>query len=80
MRRKEKVVYTGRTLYHFLTSDIDKHYAAIKNELISEGVATSVTKTSAPLTQGWVIAGVLRGGRIRMTKLISTGIVLMRIL
>ena len=25
----------------------------IKNELLSSGVATSVTKTSAPLTQGW---------------------------
>lgn len=40
-------------VYHFLTGEIDKHYDAIKNELISSGIATSVTKTSAPLTQGW---------------------------
>lgn len=40
-------------VYHFLTGDIEKNYDLIKNELISSGVATSVTKTSAPLTQGW---------------------------
>lgn len=52
--QKRESGYTRENLvYHFLTGDIDKHYAAIKNELISEGVATSVTKTSAPLTQGW---------------------------
>jgi ABC-type antimicrobial peptide transport system permease subunit len=37
----------------FLTGDIEKNYALIKNELISAGIATSVTKTSAPLTEGW---------------------------
>ncbi len=40
-------------VYHFLNGDIEKHYMAIKNELLSSGLATSVTKTSAPLTQGW---------------------------
>jgi ABC-type antimicrobial peptide transport system permease subunit len=42
-----------KLVYHFLTGDLDKHYAAVKDELIRSGVATSVTKTSAPLTQGW---------------------------
>jgi ABC-type antimicrobial peptide transport system permease subunit len=40
-------------VYHFLTGDLDKNYELVKNELLSSGVATSITKTSAPLTQGW---------------------------
>jgi putative ABC transport system permease protein len=39
--------------YHFLTGDLEKNYPLVKNELLSQGIATSVTKTSAPLTQGW---------------------------
>jgi len=39
--------------YHFLTGDLEKNYPLVKNELLSSGVATSVCKTSAPLTQGW---------------------------
>jgi putative ABC transport system permease protein len=40
-------------MYHFLTGDLGKNYPLVKNELLSQGIATSVTKTSAPLTQGW---------------------------
>jgi ABC-type antimicrobial peptide transport system permease subunit len=40
-------------IYHFLTGDVEKNYTLIKNELISSGAASSVTKTSAPLTQAW---------------------------
>jgi putative ABC transport system permease protein len=40
-------------VYHFTTGDIEKNYQLIKQELLSSGVAKSVTKTSAPLTQGW---------------------------
>ena len=40
-------------IYHFLTGDVEKNYMLIKNELISSGAASSVTKTSAPLTQAW---------------------------
>ena len=40
-------------IYHLFTGDIEKNYPLIKNELLSSGVATSVTKTSAPLTQSW---------------------------
>jgi ABC-type lipoprotein release transport system permease subunit len=40
-------------IYHFLTGDMEKNYTLIKNELISSGAASSVTKTSAPLTQAW---------------------------
>jgi putative ABC transport system permease protein len=40
-------------VYHFLTGDLTRKYQLVKNELLSSGVAKSVTKTSAPLTQGW---------------------------
>jgi putative ABC transport system permease protein len=40
-------------IYHFLTGDVEKNYMLIKNELTSSGAASSVTKTSAPLTQAW---------------------------
>ncbi len=34
-----------------------KNYDLIKNDLINKGIATSVTKTSAPLTEGWSSGG-----------------------
>src|SRR5579871_320965 len=40
-------------IYHFMTGDIGKNYLLIKNELLTSGIASSVTKTSAPLTQSW---------------------------
>jgi ABC-type antimicrobial peptide transport system permease subunit len=40
-------------VYVMLTGDMQKNYQSIKNELVSIGAATSVTKTSAPITQGW---------------------------
>ncbi|CAN5258361.1 ABC transporter permease [soil metagenome] len=40
-------------VYQLFTGDIEKNYPLIKNELLSSGVASSVTKTSAPLTQSW---------------------------
>jgi putative ABC transport system permease protein len=40
-------------IYHFLTGDIEKNYKLIKQELLSNGTAVSVSKTSAPLTEGW---------------------------
>ena len=52
--RNRETGYDKRNLvYHMLTGDIEKNYGLIKNELLSSGVATSITKTSAPLTQGW---------------------------
>jgi putative ABC transport system permease protein len=38
---------------HFFIGDIEKNYTLIKNELLSSGIATAVTKTSAPLTENW---------------------------
>jgi hypothetical protein len=40
-------------VYVFIEGDVGKNYALLKNELLSSGVATSVTKTSSPLTEGW---------------------------
>jgi putative ABC transport system permease protein len=36
-----------------MTGDIDKHYQSIKNDLLNSGAATAVSKTSAPITEGW---------------------------
>ena len=40
-------------IYHFLEGDVEKNYALIKNELLSSGAASHVSKTSAPITEGW---------------------------
>lgn len=40
-------------VYHLFTGDIEKNYELIKHELVASGAATSVTKTSAPITQSW---------------------------
>ncbi|MES1218005.1 MAG: FtsX-like permease family protein, partial [Bacteroidota bacterium] len=40
-------------VYHFTEGQSDKNYTLIKNELLAAGTATSVTKTSAPITEGW---------------------------
>lgn len=40
-------------VYHYLSEPLEKNYAALKQDLISQGIARSVCKTSSPLTQGW---------------------------
>ena len=40
-------------IYHVFTGDIEKNYELIRHELLSNGVAASVTKTSAPITESW---------------------------
>lgn len=40
-------------IYQFMTGDIPKNYALIKNELLASGLASSVTKTNSPLTERW---------------------------
>jgi putative ABC transport system permease protein len=52
-RDRETGYDKNNLIYHYLTGDIEKNYTLIKNELISSGAASSVTKTSAPLTQAW---------------------------
>ena len=40
-------------VYVMLAGDMEKHYESIKSDLVSSGAATAVSKTSAPITQGW---------------------------
>jgi putative ABC transport system permease protein len=44
--KKNNLVYT------FIQGNIDKNYQLIRNELMTSGAATAVTKTSAPMTEG----------------------------
>jgi putative ABC transport system permease protein len=44
-------------VYVPLQGDIEKNLSLIKNDLINKGIATSVTKTSAPITEGWSSGG-----------------------
>ena len=44
---KDNLVYT------FMEGDIEKNYDALREELIKSGAATSVTKTSSPITESW---------------------------
>jgi putative ABC transport system permease protein len=49
-----KTGYERDHLVHIYTNDeMDKHFGLIKNELISSGAATAVSKVQAPLTQNW---------------------------
>ncbi|MGN6440154.1 MAG: ABC transporter permease [Agriterribacter sp.] len=44
---KEQIVY------HWVTGDLPKNFAALKSELLSSGIATSVVRTAGPLTSNW---------------------------
>jgi putative ABC transport system permease protein len=52
-RDRETGYNKNNLIYHLMTGDIERNYQLIRNELLSSGVASSVTKTSAPLTQSW---------------------------
>jgi len=39
--------------YVYMMGDVFKKYQLVKNDLLISGVASSVTRTSAPLTQNW---------------------------
>jgi putative ABC transport system permease protein len=50
-------------VYVFLSGDIEKNYELIKNDLIDKGIATSISKSSSPLTEGWSSGGAEWKGR-----------------
>jgi len=53
-----EVGYDKRNMiWAFLSADIIKNYASIKNDLLSQGIATAVTRSSAPLTESWSTGG-----------------------
>ncbi|HMF72374.1 MAG TPA: FtsX-like permease family protein, partial [Flavitalea sp.] len=52
-RDRETGYNKDNLVYHFMTGDIPKNYALIKNELLASGIAKSITKTNSPLTERW---------------------------
>jgi ABC-type antimicrobial peptide transport system permease subunit len=52
-RNRQSGYEKDNLVYHFLTGDLEKNYLLVKNELLSLGIAKSITKTSAPMTEGW---------------------------
>lgn len=50
-RERESGYDQGNLIYHRLTGDLEKNYAIVRQELLRSGVAVSVCKTSAPLTE-----------------------------
>jgi len=52
-QRRDAGYSKDNLVYHFLTGDLEKNFELVRNELLGQGVAVSVTKTSAPPTQGW---------------------------
>jgi putative ABC transport system permease protein len=50
-RDRESGYEKGGLVYQFLTGEINKNYSLIRQDLLSSGVATSVCRTSAPLTE-----------------------------
>ena len=56
-RNRETGYNKNNITYTFLAGDIIKNYELIKNELLSKGIATAISKTSAPLTEGWSDGG-----------------------
>jgi putative ABC transport system permease protein len=52
--RERQVGYSrDQLVYHFMEGNVEKNYMLIKNEMLTSGVAVAVTKTSAPITEGW---------------------------
>lgn len=50
-------------VFVFLTGDLKKNYQLVKNDLTNAGIATAISKTSAPLTEGWMSGGVEWDGK-----------------
>ena len=40
-------------VYNYMQGDVVKNYTLIRNELIRDGVATDITRTSQPMTRHW---------------------------
>jgi len=56
-QQRETGYNKNNLVWTFLPGNLAKRYETIRNELIGRGIAYSVTKTSAPLTQGWSSGG-----------------------
>ena len=52
-RERESGYDQGNLIYHFLTGNLEKNYDLVRNDLLREGVATAVCKTSSPITDNY---------------------------
>jgi len=56
-RNRDTGYNDNNLVFHLMKGDIPKNYDLIKNELLSTGIATSITKTNSPITErrsnGW---------------------------
>jgi ABC-type antimicrobial peptide transport system permease subunit len=52
-RNRDTGYNKGGLVYIFSQGNVQKNYNVIKNELLSSGAATSVTKTFSPITRVW---------------------------
>jgi ABC-type antimicrobial peptide transport system permease subunit len=52
-QNRESGYQRANLIYHALTDNLTKNYTLLKADLLRSGAAISVTKTSAPLTEGW---------------------------
>jgi len=50
-RSRESGYDQGNLIFHYLTGDLEKNYEIVRQELLRSGVAVSVCKSSAPLTE-----------------------------
>jgi putative ABC transport system permease protein len=57
LRTMERGYDANRLVYVPITGDLQKNYNAFKNELTSQGIASSITRTSTPFTQQWSNTG-----------------------
>ena len=52
-KERENGYNKNNLVYIFEVGEVAKNSSLIKNELLTSGIAESVTRTSAPLTEGW---------------------------
>ncbi|RAW02859.1 ABC transporter permease [Pseudochryseolinea flava] len=57
LRAMDQGYDTNRLAYVPITGDMLKNFTAFKNELLTQGFATSVTRTSTPFTEQWSSTG-----------------------
>ena len=50
---REKGFDQNNLVYYMMEGEADKNFTLIKNDLLSSGYVSSVTKTNSPITEGW---------------------------
>jgi ABC-type antimicrobial peptide transport system permease subunit len=62
-QERESGYNKNNLVYVPLAGDMGKNFGLIKNDLIGKGIATAVTQTSAPITEGWNSGGAYWQGK-----------------